>query len=61
MRRTRQWGYTECTRVGRNLIRVSPRESYEPQPDPQKRFVTPNLNVRPSGLPYAVLYGIVAR
>jgi len=27
----------------------------------QNRFVTPNLNVRPSGLPYAVLYGIVAR
>jgi hypothetical protein len=28
-----QWSFTECQRVGRNLIRVSMRELYKPKPD----------------------------
>lgn len=28
-----QWSFTECTRVGRNLIRVPMRELYKPKPD----------------------------
>jgi hypothetical protein len=28
-----QWGFTECERVGRNLIRVPMRELYKPKPD----------------------------
>lgn len=28
-----QWSFTECERVGRNLIRVSIRELYKPKPD----------------------------
>lgn len=28
-----QWGFTDCVRVGRNLIRVPMRELYEPKPD----------------------------
>lgn len=28
-----QWHFTECVRVGRNLIRVSIRELYKPKPD----------------------------
>ncbi|MGY4750595.1 hypothetical protein ACVNHC_12110 [Pannonibacter sp. Q-1] len=28
-----QWSFTDCVRVGRNLIRVSMRELYKPKPD----------------------------
>lgn len=28
-----QWSFTECTRLGRNLIRVPMRELYKPKPD----------------------------
>lgn len=28
-----QWGFTECQRIGRNLIRVPMRELYKPKPD----------------------------
>lgn len=28
-----QWGFTDCVRVGRNLVRVSMRELYKPKPD----------------------------
>lgn len=28
-----QWGFTDCVRVGRNLIKVSIRELYKPKPD----------------------------
>src|SRR5450830_681784 len=28
-----QWSFTDCNRVGRNLIRVSMRELYKPKPD----------------------------
>lgn len=28
-----QWGFTECIRVGRNLIKVPMRELYKPKPD----------------------------
>ncbi|MCP3019633.1 hypothetical protein [Cupriavidus basilensis] len=28
-----QWSFTDCTRVGRNLIRVPMRELYKPKPD----------------------------
>ena len=28
-----QWGFTDCVRVGRNLIRVPMRELYKPKPD----------------------------
>ena len=28
-----QWAFTDCTRVGRNLIKVSMRELYKPKPD----------------------------
>lgn len=28
-----QWGFTDCIRVGRNLVRVSMRELYKPKPD----------------------------
>lgn len=28
-----QWGFTDCIRVGRNLVRVSLRELYKPKPD----------------------------
>jgi hypothetical protein len=32
-----QWSFTECTRVGRNLIRVPMRELYKPKPDREIR------------------------
>lgn len=28
-----QWGFTDCTRIGRNLIKVPARELYKPKPD----------------------------
>lgn len=28
-----QWGFTDCVRIGRNLIEVSMRELYKPKPD----------------------------
>lgn len=28
-----QWSFTDCVRVGRNLIRISTRELYKPRPD----------------------------